>query len=62
MESKKKKKRKKEKTKFIETESRLVIARGRGGVGEMGEGGQSVQTSSYKMSKFWGCNSHHGDL
>lgn len=23
---------------------------------EMGEGGQPIQSSSYKISKFWGCN------
>ena len=40
---------------LIDTENRLVVARGVGwGVGEMGEGGQKVQTSSYKIS--------HGDV
>lgn len=30
-------------------------------MGEMGKGGQSVQTPSYKMSKFGGgCTAHHG--
>ena len=24
-------------------------------MGEMGEGGQKVQTSSYKINKYWGC-------
>ena len=33
--------------------NRLVVPRGEGG---MGEAGQSIQTSSYKMSKFWGSN------
>ena len=33
----------------MKTENRLVVARGRGG--EIGEGGQSVQTSSYKVNK-----------
>ena len=27
----------------------------------MGERGQKVQTSSYKMNKLWGCNVQHGD-
>ena len=31
---------------FIKTENRLVAARGGGLVGEMGEGGRKVQTSS----------------
>lgn len=26
------------------------------GLGEMSEGGQKVQTSSYRIYKFWGCN------
>ena len=30
-------------------------------VGEMGEGGQKVQISSYKMNKSWGCNVQCGD-
>lgn len=31
-----------------------LFGRGRElGVGEMGEGGEKVQTSSYKLSKFW---------
>ena len=34
--------------------------RGRVG-GEMGEGGQKVQTSSYKINKSWECNVQHGD-
>ena len=42
--------------------NRLVVARGKGwGVGEMGEGGQKVQTSSYKINKSWGCNVQHVD-
>lgn len=28
---------------------------------EMGEGGQRVQISSYKMNKFWGSNIQHSD-
>ena len=31
-------------------------------MGEMGEGGQKVQSSSYNINKFWGCNVQHGDL
>ena len=27
----------------------------------MREGEQKVQTSSYKINKFWGCNGPHGD-
>ena len=30
------------------------------GVGKMGEGGQKVQTSWYKINKTWGCNVQHG--
>ena len=30
-------------------------ARSRG----IGEGGQKVQTSNYKINKFWGCNVQH---
>lgn len=29
--------------------------------GEIGDVIQRVQTSSQKMSKFWGCNVQHGD-
>ena len=39
-----------------------MVARGGGrGVGEMGKGGQKIQTSSYKTNKSWGCNVRHGD-
>lgn len=44
-----------------------MIARGRGGsagwggVRETDEGGEKVQTSSYKISKFWGCSVQPGD-
>ena len=31
------------------------------GVGEMGQGGQKVQTSSYKINQSWECNVHHDD-
>ena len=27
----------------------------------MGDGGQKLQTSSYKINKSWGCNVQHGD-
>ena len=46
----------------INTENRLVVARGEGWeVHEMGEGGQKVQTSSYKTNKFRRCNVQHGE-
>ena len=47
----------------IDTENRVMVARGEGGgVGEeMGEGVQKVQTSSYKINKPWGCNVQHGN-
>ena len=40
------------KTKLTDTENRLVVVRGEelGGVAEMDEGSQRVQTSSYKLS------------
>lgn len=27
----------------------------------MGEGGQKVQTSNYKINQLWGCNGQHGN-
>ena len=30
-------------------------------MGKMGEGGQKVQSSSYKINKSWGCNIQHGN-
>ena len=43
-------KTKKPKTKLIDTENTLVVARDRGfRVGKMDEGGQKVQTSNYKI-------------
>ena len=40
-----------------DTESRSVVARNsRWGVGNMGESGQEIQTSSFKISKAWVCN------
>ena len=44
--------------KFTGTENRMVFARR---VGEMGTVVKKVQTSSYKINKFWGCKVHHGD-
>ena len=52
------------KTKLIDTENRLVIVRGWGEdarVGQMSEGGQKVQNSSYKIIMSWGCNVQYGD-
>ena len=53
----------KKKKKLIDTENRLVVTRfGENGVGgKMGEGGQKVQISRYKINKSWGCNIQHGD-
>ena len=45
-----------------ETQRRVVFVRGRGqGVGEMSEGGQNSQTSSYKVNRSWGYNLQYGD-
>ena len=49
-----------QKTKLTETQSRMVIARG-WRWGKWGDVDQNVQTSSYKMNKFWGSNVQHGD-
>ena len=47
-------------TKLRDTKNRLEVASGKMyGVGEMGEGGQQVKTSSYKS---WGYNGEHGKL
>ena len=32
-----------------------------GGVGELDEGGQKVQTSGYKINKYWGYNVQYDD-
>ena len=49
-------------TKLTDTENRSVVVRGRGWrVEELGEGGQKVQTSSYKIIKSQGCNVQHAD-
>lgn len=47
----------------MDTNNRRVISgeEGVSGAGEMGEGGQEEQTSSYKMIKSRGCNIQHGD-
>lgn len=47
---------KKQKSELTDTEKRLVVAKGKGWgwVGEMGEGSQKVQTSSYKISNSLG--------
>lgn len=46
------------KTKLIDTENRLMVARDEGGwrVGKKSERDQEVQISSYKISKSWECN------
>ena len=37
-----------------------IARNSRWGVGNMGESGQEIQTSSFKISKFWVCNALHG--
>ena len=45
----------------VDTQNRLVVARREGWwVGEVDNGCQELQTSSYKI-KLWGCNVQHGD-
>ena len=39
--------------------SDLRFPKARGGGGELDEGGQKGQTSSYKISKYYGCNVQH---
>ena len=49
-----------QKTKLIDTENKLVV----GEWGEwwgMGERGQKVQISSYKINKSWACNLQNGN-
>ena len=42
--------------------TRWVVARGGAWeVGKMGEGGQKVQTSGFKINKSWGSSVQHGD-
>ena len=55
-------KQSKTKIKLIDTENRLLVARGgESVVGEMDEKSQKVQSSSYKINKSWGCNVQHAD-
>ena len=51
------------KTKFIDTENRMAIAKEKEdcGVGKMGDGGQEVQSINYKIKKSRECNVQHGD-
>ena len=50
------------KTKLIDTENRLRVARGgRGRWGKMGRGSQKIQTSSYKIIESWGGHAQHDD-
>ena len=41
-----------------DTENKLMVARGEvgGWIGELGEGEQEVQTTSYKINESKGCN------
>ena len=49
-------------TELTEIENRLGITRGGElGAGQMGESGQKIQASSYKIMKFWGCHGKHGN-
>ena len=51
------------KKKHNDIKNSLMVARGLPGlkVGEMGEGSQKAQTSSYKISKSWGYNVQCGE-
>ena len=49
------------KTQIRDAEDRLVVSRGGERGGELGEGARLVQTSSYKISKSWGCKVERGD-
>ena len=46
-----------EKNEFMQTGSRMLVARGMGS-GKWRDVGQRVQTSMYNMSKFCSCNVH----
>ena len=65
MESKKKKKPKTNKQTLqnpeSDTENRLLPGRIMVGKSEVDEGGQKVQTSSYKINESWGWNVKHGE-
>ena len=52
---------KKQKKKNELTETEQIGDCQRQGMEEMKEDGQKVQTSSYKINKFWGCNVQHDD-
>ena len=48
-------------TELIDTENRFMVTRGgEWVVGKMGEGGQKIETCSYKINKSWDCNVQHG--
>ena len=50
------------KTKLINTENSLVVARDGGQrMREISKGGQNVHTSSSKINKSWGCDVRRGD-
>lgn len=54
--------RKQKKVRLIDTEIRLVVARGTiSGIRKMGGGGQKVQTTSHKINMFHRCNVQQGD-
>ena len=42
-------------TKLIARENRLMLPEVGLEVDKIGEGGQKIKTSSYKINKFWGC-------
>lgn len=43
-------------TELIDTENRLMVTRGgEWVVGKMGEGGEKIETCSYKINKSWDC-------
>lgn len=46
---------------YIEIESRVVVARVWGSGEKWGDVDQGVQSSSYKMNKYWGSNIQHGN-
>lgn len=53
----KKKKANQKKPQLIDTENRLVFARGGSlGMGERGEERQKIPTPSFKINKTWGCD------
>ena len=51
-----KKTKNKKKTILTDAENGPVVARNMWWMGDMGEGGQKAQTSSYKTGKSWGYN------